>query len=104
MESRPLSGKANNNGVRFPDRLQSNNVLPFHATSEKNCTNHGWQLEPIGKKLPLECFWKIYLCNSNGSFIPSVLLLLLFFYSTLQKKVNFNQLIMIHFLTFKRFV
>ena len=33
-------------------------MLPFHATNEKlACTNHGWQLEPIEKNLPLEFFF-----------------------------------------------
>ena len=37
----------------------------------------GWQQEPIGEKLSLEIFCKIYLCNSNRFFIPSAFM---FFY------------------------
>ena len=70
---RLLSGKKNNEQVSFPDRLQNNSMLLFHATSKKSdCTKHGWQLEPIGKEPPLEFFSEKYLCNSNGFFIPSV--------------------------------
>ena len=34
----------------------------------------GWQQEPIGKKLALEFFCKIYLGNFNGLFLSSAFL------------------------------
>ena len=57
-----LSGKVNNNRFRFPDRLQNNSILPFHANAtnrKKACISLGWEQEPIGKKLPLDFFVKI---------------------------------------------
>ena len=40
-ESRPLNGKEIDDRVRFPDRLQKNSMLPFHATNRKSvCTKH----------------------------------------------------------------
>ena len=56
-ESRPLNGEVNDDRVRFSDRLQSNSMLPFHSTNKKSAyTKHDWQLEPIGKWLPVELF------------------------------------------------
>ena len=56
-------------------------------------TMHGWQLEPIGKWLPLDIFCKDYFCNSNGFIIPSAFIF--FLYSpTAAQKFSFNYLIM----------
>ena len=88
-ESRPLSGKTINDRVRFPDPLQNTSMLPFDATNEKWAgTTHGWQLEPIGKKLLLESFCKNYLCNSNGLFLLSAFIL--FFICTTPQKGYFK--------------
>ena len=40
-ESRPLGGKEIYDRVDFADRLQTNSMLPFHATKRKSaCTKH----------------------------------------------------------------
>ena len=54
QESRRLSGKENNDRIRFQDRLQNNSMLPFHAANRKKraCIGHGWQQEPIAKSSP----------------------------------------------------
>ena len=67
--SRPLSGKVSYDRARSPDRLQNNNMLPFHATNRKMAfISHGLAAGANRKKLPLDFFCKNCLCNSNGSF------------------------------------
>ena len=79
----------NNDRVNFPDRLQKNSMLPFHATNNKYaCTKHCRQQEPIGNMLPLEVFRENYLCNFNGFYIPSALLFFLYRVFPPQKLMN----------------
>ena len=90
-ESRPLSGKASNDHVRFPDRLQNNSMLPFHATNtqkacsshgnnkKKACSSHGFLLVAAGanrKKARVRIFCKNYLCNFIGLFVSPAFLFL----------------------------
>ena len=45
--------------ARFPDRLQNNSMLLYHATNKKKaCISMDWQQEPLGKKLVIEFFVK----------------------------------------------
>ena len=83
----------NNNRVPFPDRLQKNSMLPFHATDRKKaCISHGWQQERMGRKLGLD-----FLVNFVYA-TPTVYLLHQFFYSfcidNQLEKVSFNHFIM----------
>ena len=60
--------------VRFPDRLQNNSMLPFHATNKKKaCISHGWQQEPIRKKLALDFFVKFICATPTVSFFHQLL-------------------------------
>ena len=56
-ESRPLSGKASYDQVRFPDRLQINSMLLFHATNRKKaCNSHGLAAGANRKKARVKIF------------------------------------------------
>ena len=58
---------------------------------KKACNSHGWQQEPIGKKLALEFFCKTYLWNSNGFFISSVFLFFIISHRPLKRLALFIQ-------------
>ena len=60
-ESRPLSGKASYDQLRFPDRLQKITACCrfMQPIGKKLVTAMDWQQEPIEKKLVLEFFVKI---------------------------------------------
>ena len=107
-ESRPLSGKASYNQVPFPDRLQNNSMLPFHATNKKKacsshgtnkkkaCSSHGFLLVAARanrKKARVRIFCKNYLCNFNGFFISSPFLSPLYIQrQPLKRLASINQL------------
>ena len=56
-ESRPLSGKASYDQVRFSDRLQNNSMLLFHATIRKKAFNsHGLAAGANRKKARVRIF------------------------------------------------
>ena len=80
--------------VRFPDRLQNNSMLPYHATNKKKaCISMDRQQEPIGRKLVLEFFVKIYLCNSIGLFVSPAFL---FLYSSHLQQLPLKRLALIN--------
>ena len=88
-ESRPQSRKASSDQVRFPDRLQNNSMLPFHATNRKKvCNSHGLAAGANKKKLVLEFLVKIIYAT------PLVYLFLQLFYfyhpTSAPQQVSFN--------------